>query len=165
MNRSPAPSLAWLHGIRRWVLWLLVAVVPVQANAVGIFTVLGPAHSHQPAQVKRELVDFRRWSPKPRPDNHVMASVGHFHSSSTPERHYHDPSDATVVFSGDDVASTLFDADGGLNAGASLASVIGVLSAVGVWSTPPMGTAKPWRPAWSPHTDIPDPLERPPKQA
>ena len=53
------------RSVHHLLAWLLALVLPLQGMAVGVFTAMGPAHIHEPADAHWVLTDFRRWKPSP----------------------------------------------------------------------------------------------------
>ena len=154
---------ALLHARTRQVLiWLLALLLPMQAMAAGVFTVMGPAHFHKPSQAPLLLNDFRRWHPSPIPQPQAIAFSAHSHGAAAQQRHHHASGDASVVRSGQDGPMNSPDADEGPTAAASLASVLAMILEWPAW--------KPFRSVgplashadWALRTGFDPPLDRPP---
>lgn len=152
------------RSLRLVLMWLLALVLPLQGTAVGVFTVMGPLHIHQPADDSVVLTDFRRWRPSAKSPNQLLAAVGHFHGAESPQRHRHEFDAPGAERVGDDISLNSPDADEGLSANASLASVLALLPANGVWVAPKSAVVLPWRPSWIPRTGFTVPPDQPPRQ-
>jgi len=144
-------------------MWLLAWVLTLQGTAVGVFTALGPAHTHQAADSSLVLTDFRRWRPAPVRKVGFFASLGHFHGSAMVQRHHHSHDDNSVVRTGEDSVSRSVDVEEGLNAGASLASVLALMPVVVAWIPSALDNSLGWHLLWTPVTGFVERLDRPPK--
>jgi len=111
-----------------------------------VFASLGPAHVHQRVERSHQAA-------------HVLSAFGHFHASSSSERHHHAFGDASVLRSGDDTA--LDPGESALSP--SLAAFVALLPDAMPWAAP-LGRA-PWvaRPCWACLSHVPDGPERPPR--
>lgn len=156
------PTLFTQRTTRLLVMWLLALVLPLQGAAVGVFAAKGPAHSHAdaiPGAAARPMLldDVRRWKASPIADTHVFAALGHVHAGSTPQRHHHARSDASVVVTSADAP----DSDEAVGAsGLSVLALIPSLAAPGLGEA-----AAPAVPhsGWQPRTGFTVPLDRPPR--
>ena len=152
------------RSVHHLLAWVLALVLPLQGMAVGVFTVMGPAHIHEPADASWVLTDFRRWKPSPVRETEVFAFLGHSHRAASPQRHYHAYDDRSVVRTGDDGPLNSPDADEGPSASALLASVLALLPTFTGWGSPQERvSALAWRALWTPLTGFSEPLDRPPK--
>lgn len=149
--------------LRLVLMWLLAWVLPLQGTAVGVFTALGPAHTHQAADASLVLTDFRRWKSAPVREPGFFAFSGHFHGSAMAQRHHHAHDDTSVVRTGEDSVTRSAEVEDGLNASASLASVLALMPVVVAWAPSALGDSLGLPPLWRPLTGFARPLERPPK--
>lgn len=149
--------------VRQVLTWLLALVLPLQGMAVGVLTVMGPAHMHKQADVPMVLTDFRRWKPAPVRETGVFALLGHSHGSASPQRHYHPFEDASVVRADGDGLVVGSDVDEGLGASASVASVLALIRVIVAWGPSQGSSAPASRPFWTSVTGFTEPLDRPPK--
>ncbi len=138
-------------------MWLFALVLPLQGTATAVFAALGPAHGHRAASAAPVLQDFRRWAPTLQRDTHVLAALGHFHATDTPQRHHHDRRDASVVPAAPEVGET--DEPTGASAVALLAPIPGVVS----WLPLVLASAEASRPLWPALSGFVLPLDRPPR--
>ncbi len=151
-------------------MWLMAFVLPLQGTAVGVFSTLGPAHIHQPADVRLVLEDIRRWRPTPvaAPPAYAaaLAWVGHSHPDAAPQRHHHAADDASVLRT--DANSPLASADADEAPGASALTALSVLAlipALPAWADAAASTDAAARPPWAMRTGFVDIPDRPPKRA
>lgn len=149
--------------LRLVLMWLLALVLPMQGSAVGMFTVLGPAHTHQATDSSLVLTDFRRWKSAPVRGPDVFAFPGHFHGSATARRHHHSAADTTVIRTGEDSVSRSADVEDGLNASVAFVSLLALMPAVAPWAPAALDNSFGRRPLWRPVTGFNPPLDRPPK--
>lgn len=156
--RSPASCC-----LRHVLTWLLALVLPMQGMAVGVFTVMGPAHIHKLPDAEPVLTDFRRWKPSPVRHAELFAFLGHSHGSVALKRHYHAYDDRSVVRTGEDGPLSGADADDGPSASATLASVLALMPAVTRWVPPEVSGPLASRARWALLTGFIEPLDRPPK--
>ena len=114
-DSSARPQLA-----RRIAIWILIALMPLQAMAASVLAARGPAHVHRApsgatlaaASNALVLVDFRREAgPSMARERHLATPFGHFHGAGVVQRHHHARSDAGVVRLGDDAAPAGSDGD------------------------------------------------------
>ena len=148
--------------LRPVLVWLLALLLPMQAMAAGVFTVMGPAHFHKPSQAPLVLNDFRRWHPSPLPQPAAFAFSGHSHGAATQQRHHHARGDASVVRSGQDGPMNSLDADEGPSAAASLASVLAILLEWPAWKPCPSVAPLASHAGWALLTGFDRPPDRPP---
>lgn len=149
--------------LRLVLMWLLAWVLPLQGTAVGMFIVSGPAHIHQAADSSLVLTDFRRWKSVPVREPGFFAFSGHFHGSALTRRHHHAHDDISVVRTDEDSVSRSADVEEGLNASASLASVLALMPVVVAWAPSVLDNSLGWRPLWRSLTGFTKPVDRPPK--
>ena len=149
-------------GVRHGLIWLLALLLPLQATAAGVFTVMGPAHYHKLSQAPLVLNDFRRWHPTPLPQTQAFALLGHSHGAAAQQRHHHASGDPSVVRTAQDGPMNSPEVDEGPSAAASLASVLAMLPECVPWepsrSVGPLAT----RAEWALLTGFDAPLDRPP---
>ena len=138
-------------------MWLLALVLPLQGTAAAVFAAIGPLHGHRVASATPVLQDFRRWTPTPQREMHVVAALGHFHTVDTPQRHHHARGDASVVPTAVDVG------DDDEAAGASAVAVLAPIPDVVDWLPAALASADASRPPWPPLTGFVLPLDRPPR--
>ena len=150
--------------LRCLVLCLLALVLPLQGMTAAAFTMLGPAHVHEPAPAAFRLVDFRRIVPGAAPATHAATPLGHFHLSATAQRHPHAPGDPSVVIDDAESALQRLDADEGRSLSASLATVLAWVPATPVWCAAQTAPQRAWGSLWSPSSGRSDRLERPPRR-
>jgi hypothetical protein len=156
---SPRRTLFAERTTRLLVMWLLALVLPLQGAALGVFAAKGPAHLHKVAAATTplELDDVRRWKVAPVAEPHVFAALGHIHAGSTPQRHHHARSDASVVVTAADAP----DADEAVGAsGLSVLALIPALTAPGAGRAAPPAVP---HSGWQPRTGFTVPLDRPPR--
>jgi hypothetical protein len=146
---------------RPGVVWLLACLVLAQAIAASVLVTLGPAHTHEPTSRPLVLEDVRRAPSRlmHRPV-HVLAAFGHFHSSGSPERHYHQRDDGRVVLL--DEGSLQLADDNDAAASPALA-LVALLASPARWLAPAGRSTPAWPAAWPSITNDPEPLERPPR--
>lgn len=146
MHMLPPVRLHPSRALVRFTVWLLAALLPLQAVAATVLAARGPSHVHVPA--KAETAD-------------ILRAFGHFHRAGAAERHHHAAGDTSVVHSGDGAA---IEQDSKA-AGTTLAAFVALLSAPLGCTLPPATTVhaehRPW--AWLTH--LPERLERPPRSA
>lgn len=157
------PSRSFVHArVRRVLIWLLALLLPMQAMAAGVFTVMGPAHFHKPSDAPLVLTDFRRWHVTPLRQPPVFTFSGHSHGAAAQQRHHHASRDASVVRSGQDGPMNRPEVDEGTSAAASLASVLAMILAWLAWepsrSVGPLASHA----GWALLTGFDAPLDRPP---
>ena len=160
-------------------MWLVAVVLPLQGAAVGIFSAMGPAHIHQPAEAPLVLEDVRRWRPAPVASAPACATalawvghaghlggVGHLHPDAAPQRHHHAADDGSMVRIGANDPLDSADADEALGAGVlSALSVLALIPAVPAWADAMASTDAASRPHWALRTGFVDFPDRPPKRA
>ncbi|MCE9660881.1 MAG: hypothetical protein K8R60_20325 [Burkholderiales bacterium] len=147
---------------RRFLVWLLACLVPLQALAAGVLAATGPAHTHLPAASARLVLDDLRRAPVRRlaVETHVASAFGHLHGGDA-ARHHHAASDASVVI---DAAGLVQAGDGDdMSTSPSLGVFVGLISAPPGWlaqatTEPPAAHAR-----WTPQTHHPALPERPPR--
>ena len=156
---DPFPSLG--PATRRFVVWLLIGLLPLQAMAASVTGTLGPAHFHVGKASMPVLEDFRRAAPMVReaPAHHVATAFGHFHGAAqAAQRHRHSAgTEGVVVVSGDPA-----DADES-GAGFGSASVVALIPSPPAWAPPARRHAAASGASWAPQTHHPDFPERPPR--
>lgn len=151
---------------RRWVLWCLLAALPLYGFSAALVQLLGARHVHtqasQTAQTGQDAGAFDGWRDFRRAgvvaDARVLA-----HTHAAFERHHHAQDDASVV-----ALDARSADDGAASAGASAADgsatlVLALAGAVGLRQ--PAGRSLPWphaEPATPAGRDAP-PAERPPR--
>ena len=144
------------------MLWLLAFALPLQGAAFGVFAAKGPAHLHMtanPSAAAGPLVldDVRRWKAAPIAQPQVLASVRHFHTGPSAQRHHHARNDASVVATGADAADT----DEAVGSGG-----LSVLALIPSLTPPRAGEATAsavQHSGWQPRTGFTVPLDRPPR--
>ncbi len=159
MHRRP-PSR--FRRLRAFVVWALVALLPLQAIAASMLAALGPLHTHRAKTTIIVLEDVRRASTHTAAlPMHVATAFGHFHSGA-PQRHHHASGDASVQVVDDGSQSAI---DGEEMSAANLAATVALLPDLAVWLGRASGEVHAARAAWAPQTHEPEPLERPPRAA
>jgi hypothetical protein len=141
----------------------LAMLIALQAFAAGIFTTLGPLHTHRAPAALVVLDDLRRGPPRIAAVDDAGHRHGHSHAGGVALRHHHAHGDPSTVFVGD-AALQPDDADAGL-AGATLAACIAVVPSAPAWAPPGVSQPRPSASAWVPQARPPDPFERPPRRA
>ncbi len=148
---------------RRFLVWLLACLVPLQALAAGFLAANGPAHTHLPAASARHVLDDLRRAPVRRltVETHAASAFGHFHGGGDAERHHHAAGDPSVVLDGADLLQA-GDTDD-MSASPSLGVFAGLIPA----SPGRLDPTTPEPPAaharWTPQTHDPALPERPPR--
>jgi len=148
---------------RRFLVWLLACLVPLQAMAAGVIAAAGPSHHHVPVTAARLVLDDFRRAPirLMAVEAHVATAFGHFHGGASPERHHHAAGDATVMLDGGDLPQA-GDGDG-ISVSPSLGVFVGLISAPPGWQATALRARPASYPGWTPQTHHPDLLERPPR--
>ena len=148
--------------VRHALIWLLAWLLPMQAMASGVFSVLGPAHFHKPSEAQVVLTDFRRWHPAPARQAPAFAISGHSHGAAATQRHHHAGGDPSVVRTAQDGPMNSPDVDDNPSAAASLASVLAMLAHWLPFEPSRPGGVLASHSAWALLTGFDEPPDRPP---
>lgn len=94
----------------RWLIWLLLVVLPLQGMAAVVAELRGPSHRHAASE---EL-----WIPQ-MSVRHSLAPMQHAHAHANAERHHHARSDTTVIEVPSADGAEAIAVDDGSNSGGS----------------------------------------------